>query len=92
MRACLTPWSSTPLLQLQASGSCPSPQPSFPPPPCPLCPGFQLFAEDQGGFGSVAWGLLEELKAEYSNKELLLFSLRPPTDPRIQLTGSMAAR
>ena len=40
----------------------------------------------------MAWGLLEELKAEYSNKELLLFSLRPPTDPRIQLTGSMAAR
>ena len=54
--------------------------------------GFQLFAEDQGGFGSVALTLLEELRADYSNKELLLFSLRQPKDPYLDLVGSAAYR
>jgi len=54
--------------------------------------GFQLFVEDQGGFGSVALSLLDELRADYSRKELLLFSLRPPKDPFVDLSGSAEAR
>ena len=45
---------------------------------CDRMQGFQVFAEDLGGFGGLAAATLEELKDEYPRQPAWLFSLRPP--------------
>ncbi len=45
---------------------------------CDRMQGFQVFAEDLGGFGGLAAATLEELKDEYPRQPVWLFSLRPP--------------
>ena len=47
---------------------------------CDRLAGFQILAEDLGGFGSLAHAALEELGDEYGNAARCAFSLRPPTD------------
>ena len=44
---------------------------------CDRLQGFQVFAEDLGGFGGLAYATLEELKDEYPRQPAWLFSLRP---------------
>ena len=47
---------------------------------CDRMQGFQVFAEDLGGFGGLAYATLEELKDEYPRQPAWLFSLRPAKD------------
>ena len=47
---------------------------------CDRLAGFQILAEDLGGFGSLAHAALEELGDEYGNAARCAFSRRPPTD------------
>ena len=45
---------------------------------CDALRGFQVFAEDLGGFGGVASAVTEEIRDEYGSVPTVLFSLRPP--------------
>ncbi|GAX76227.1 hypothetical protein CEUSTIGMA_g3671.t1 [Chlamydomonas eustigma] len=54
--------------------------------------GFQVLTEDKGGFGSITQRLLEELREEYSNRDVLLFSVRPPSNPAVKIKGMEEAR
>ena len=40
--------------------------------------GFQLSADDLGGFGGLASAAVEELRDEYASTPISVFSLRPP--------------
>ena len=49
---------------------------------CDHLRGFQVFAEDLGGFGGVAATVTEEIRDEYGGAPTVLFSLRPPANTR----------
>ena len=49
---------------------------------CDHLRGFQVFAEDLGGFGGVAATVAEEIRDEYGGAPTVLFSLRPPANTR----------
>lgn len=52
---------------------------------CPAQPlGFQVFADDLGGFGSITQSLLEELRSDYSGKEVVVMSVRQPPQSQQQ--------
>ena len=46
--------------------------------------GFQVFADDLGGFGSITQSLLEELRSDYSGKEVVVMSVRQPLQQQQQ--------
>eukprot|EP00873_Tetraselmis_striata_P018141 jgi/Tetstr1/438405/TSEL_026971.t1 len=54
---------------------------------CDSLQGFQVMAEDLGGWGRVAADVLAELREDYANKKVLLFSVRAPIPPS---SGEMA--
>jgi hypothetical protein len=65
---------------------------------CDTLRGFQLSADDLGGFGGLAAAAVEELRDEYASTPIAIFSLRPPVpqgsaklDARVRLLNDALA-